>query len=407
MRPILLGIIGWFAGFTSVFVIGRLATKVTRLSQWGPDDTAIVIVWIMFTCLLPTGILAIRRGFALDMWSIPSRTITRFLFYFFILEPCYVAMIFLVKTSILFTYMRIFQNPRARKLFHATHTFNLIQAVLFIILVFFQCRPINHFWLGWTGRSGGRCYNLSVLPVSHAAVGVLLDLWMILLPAAEVLALKLKPRDTVAVLLMFGCGVLLTVISCLRIPYLLTFARPSNLTIGSLQTGIWTYSEIAVGIMVACMPNLRQLVAQLLLPKLRSTPSLKRRTISGPRFTLRSRTAADGGAGTDKGQLQRVVACRGGSLGGKSSENLKLDSKLGDTVEKENGSQWPLTSTSVYNREARLADEGKPPTPFASHLVGSGDGFGGGNTNSDVELRSVQNDASSGTRQKASWQSWD
>lgn len=40
------GITGWFAGFTSVFVIGRLATKVARLSQWGFDDTAIVIVWV-------------------------------------------------------------------------------------------------------------------------------------------------------------------------------------------------------------------------------------------------------------------------------------------------------------------------------------------------------------------------
>lgn len=116
-------------------------------------------------------------------------------------------MIFLVKSSILFTYMRIFQNARARKLFQATHTFNLIQAVFFII-IFLLCKPVSHFWMGWTGQSGDRCFNLGVLPVPHAGVGVLLDLWMILLPACEVLALKLKPRDTVAVLLMFGCGVL-------------------------------------------------------------------------------------------------------------------------------------------------------------------------------------------------------
>ncbi|EJT78533.1 hypothetical protein GGTG_03633 [Gaeumannomyces tritici R3-111a-1] len=154
---------------------------------------------------------------------------------------------------------------------------------------------------------------------------------MIIILALEVLALKLKPRDTIAVILMFGCGVLLTVISCLRIPYLLTYSRSANLTLDSLQTGVWTYSEIAVGIIVACMPNVRQLVAQLLLPMIRSTPSLRRRTRPGPRFALRTCTALDGGgcSGAAKRESQAAILCRESTISVANSENLKPDGGAG------------------------------------------------------------------------------
>ncbi|KAL8408673.1 hypothetical protein RB594_007212 [Gaeumannomyces avenae] len=256
--------------------------------------------------------------------------------------------------------------------------------------------------MGWTGDSPGRCFNLSVLPVSHAAIGVALDVWMIILPALEVLALKLKPRDAIAVILMFGCGVLLTVISCLRIPYLLTYSRSANLTIDSLQTGVWTYSEIAVGIIVACMPNVRQLVAQLLLPRIRSTPSLRRRTRPGPRFALLTRTVlgGGGGSGTAKRESQAAILCRESTISVANSENLKSDGGAGGA--ERGGGQCPLTDAGFVHKGLRAAEEERQPTPPAS----GDDAFAGRNANSDIELSAVRKDPASG-RQKAAWQTWD
>ncbi|TLS29193.1 hypothetical protein PpBr36_00049 [Pyricularia pennisetigena] len=287
--------IGIMAAVPTLLIILRLALKLAKVSSWYHDDTTIILAWVIF-----------------------------------IFEPFYFIMICLVKSSILFTYMRIFREPDAQRVFRFTHYFNMFQTGVFIVLCFVQCRPLDHFWLGWTGEDHpGSCWHMNDIPVTHAIVGVLLDLWMFGLPATLVWRLNLKSREKIGVMLMFGFGVFLIVISCIRIPLLLSVSPATAITDESLEGAIWSSAEVCIGICVACMPALRQFISVIAAPRIRRLLGLpekqSRGTASG---RLSSTTAASSNSAARKSALQQKrqlppapppSKSRDGSGGGSSS----------------------------------------------------------------------------------------
>ncbi|KAH9437559.1 hypothetical protein MCOR02_001215 [Pyricularia oryzae] len=269
--------IGIMAAIPTLLIILRLALKLAKVSSWYHDDTTIILAWVIF-----------------------------------IFEPFYFVMICLVKSSILFTYMRIFREPDAQRVFRFTHYFNMFQTGVFIVLCFVQCRPLDHFWLGWTGDDHpGSCWHMNDIPVIHAIVGVLLDVWMFGLPATLVWRLNLKSREKIGVMLMFGFGVFLIVISCIRIPLLLNVSPATAVTDESLQGAIWSSVEVCIGICVACMPALRQFISVIAAPRLRRLLGLPEKPRRGTNTArLSTTTAASSSSAARKSALQKPGARR-------------------------------------------------------------------------------------------------
>ncbi|KAL5888229.1 hypothetical protein ACKVWC_003498 [Pyricularia oryzae] len=269
--------IGIMAAIPTLLIILRLALKLAKVSSWYHDDTTIILAWVIF-----------------------------------IFEPFYFVMICLVKSSILFTYMRIFREPDAQRVFRFTHYFNMFQTGVFIVLCFVQCRPLDHFWLGWTGDDHpGSCWHMNDIPVIHAIVGVLLDVWMFGLPATLVWRLNLKSREKIGVMLMFGFGVFLIVISCIRIPLLLNVSPATAVTDESLQGAIWSSVEVCIGICVACMPALRQFISVIAAPRIRRLLGLPEKPRRGTNTArLSTTTAASSSSAARKNALQKPGARR-------------------------------------------------------------------------------------------------
>lgn len=159
----------------------------------------------------------------------------------------------LIKTSILFLYLRLFLDPKFRRTVWATQAFNLLLVGSFIISDFLQCEPIHYFWQFWDGEHSGRCFNINALAWAHSALNIALDFWMLYLPATQVWSLQMKTRKKIGVILMFGIGILwvpccspritrfydlgvtdhwfsLTLTSIIRIQTLVNFANTENPT---------------------------------------------------------------------------------------------------------------------------------------------------------------------------------
>ncbi|TLD11923.1 hypothetical protein PspLS_11294 [Pyricularia sp. CBS 133598] len=303
--------IGIMAAVPTLLIILRLALKLAKVSSWYHDDTTIIMAW--GSVLEADTILAvIKNNLVTDMWAISARRITRFLLVIFIFEPFYFVMICLVKSSILFTYMRIFREPDAQRVFRSTHYFNMFQTGVFIILCFVQCRPLDHFWLGWTGdQHPGSCWHMNDIPVIHAIVGVLLDVWMFGLPATLVWRLNLKSREKIGVMLMFGFGVFLIVVSCIRIPLLLNVSPATAITDESLEGAIWSSVEVCIGICVACMPALRQFISVIAAPQIRRLLGLPEKPRRGTNTgRLSNTTAASNNSAARKSALQKQLPPR-------------------------------------------------------------------------------------------------
>lgn len=197
---------------------------------------------------LAGSILEERYGLGRDIWTLDPWRISEFLKVFFVFEVLYTLTLGLIKTSILFLYLRLFPDPKFRRTVWATQAFNFLMVGCFIISDFLQCQPISFFWQSWDGEHSGRCFNINALAWAHSALNIALDFWMLYLPATQVWSLQMKTRKKVGVILMFGIGILLvscsvliirswtdlcfslTLTSIVRIQTLVSFANTENPT---------------------------------------------------------------------------------------------------------------------------------------------------------------------------------
>ncbi|KAK0380109.1 CFEM domain-containing protein [Colletotrichum limetticola] len=239
---------------TAVFVLARMLSKFLRLSTWGPDD---------FTLIL--GYLGIGR----DIWTLSYDEITRFMQVFFAFEVIYTLSISALKASILFFYIRVFSmvSRTFSLVLWLTQTFNFLFCLAFTVANLNQCRPFSNAWEAWDGRHPGYCINVYAMFIAHAAINIALDVWMLGLPVTQVLWLNLRKRQKVEIVVMFSLGVVITIVSAVRLKVLLSLEGFQDPTYDAFYLHMWSYIELSVGIIVACLPSTRQ-VWRHLVPKL-------------------------------------------------------------------------------------------------------------------------------------------
>ncbi|KAK1496560.1 CFEM domain-containing protein [Colletotrichum tamarilloi] len=235
---------------TAVFVLARMLSKFLRLSTWGPDD---------FTLIL---------GYQTNMpQKLTNQLGNRQVFFAF--EVIYTLSISALKASILFFYIRVFSmvSRTFSLVLWLTQTFNFLFCLAFTVANLNQCRPFSNAWEGWDGRHPGYCINVYAMFIAHAAINIALDVWMLGLPVTQVLWLNLRKRQKVEIVVMFSLGVVITIVSAVRLKVLLSLEGFQDPTYDAFYLHMWSYIELSVGIIVACLPSTRQ-VWRHLVPKL-------------------------------------------------------------------------------------------------------------------------------------------
>lgn len=177
--------------------------------ELGLDDYAVLGATLMG---VPTVVIIDRgivpNGLAMDVWTIPFDHITNFVRWLYILEILYFLLIAVVKLTLLFFFLKIFQKPMIRQILWATIAFDILYGVSFAVVGVFQCKPITYYWTQWDGEGSGKCVNINALAWTNAIISIILDLWMLALPLYEVFHLQLSWRSKISVAMMFLVGTL-------------------------------------------------------------------------------------------------------------------------------------------------------------------------------------------------------
>ncbi|WQF90567.1 hypothetical protein CDEST_15581 [Colletotrichum destructivum] len=71
--------------------------------------------------------------------------------------------------------------------------------------------------------------------------------------------MRIQRMKKLGIILMFSIGFFLTAVSAYRIKAVLAFSTSYNASADSLQTSVWSHIEVIVGVVVACLPSIRQL----------------------------------------------------------------------------------------------------------------------------------------------------
>ncbi|KAF4990483.1 hypothetical protein FGRMN_8440 [Fusarium graminum] len=233
------------------------------------------------------------NGLGRDTWTITPSQLTTYLQYLYVGQTIYATEVFVTKVCVALFYLRIFPSVGVQRLLWGTIAFSVLCTIVFDILAIAQCRPISFFWQGWDNLHEGKCLGVNPLGWAIAAVSIIMDFWMLAIPLLQLFKLQMKWQRKVAVALMFLVGTFVTVVSVIRLRYLITFGNSSNPTWDSFEAIYWTSIETNVGIWCVCMPDLRILIRKV-FPKIRTSQGSSSNTTpygSGPSLRQRGKSA--------------------------------------------------------------------------------------------------------------------
>ncbi|EME85272.1 uncharacterized protein MYCFIDRAFT_83369 [Pseudocercospora fijiensis CIRAD86] len=258
------GIGGMAVAVAAYFV--RIVSKIHISSQgrtiftelWW-DDFALTLGMMFLIPLCSISVPISSPGLGRDVWTLTYHEITRTLKLLYADELLYVGSLGTVKIALLLTYLRFFSVPRFRQLVYIMIGVNVCYMLAFMLGSAFQCKPISMTWNRWDGEHKGTCVSFNGLGWTSAICNIVIDLIVIGMPMPLLWTMKLDNKKKFMVMLMFGVGFFVTVISILRLHILVSYGEAKNFTWDYVPLGYWSKLEVQAAVFCACMPAMRNL----------------------------------------------------------------------------------------------------------------------------------------------------
>lgn len=109
----------------------------------------------------------------------------------------------LAKFSILLLYLRIFPNPKFRRIVQVCMAWQFCHTLAFLFGDMFQCVPVDAVWMP---QRAGKCLDFNAFSFAGAGLSIFEDIVITLLPISELKGLNLTLRKRIALCLMFALG---------------------------------------------------------------------------------------------------------------------------------------------------------------------------------------------------------
>ncbi|KAE9367303.1 hypothetical protein N431DRAFT_561324 [Stipitochalara longipes BDJ] len=243
-------------------VVLRCYAKLSTVRRLGGDDWIMVASAVLLVALIVLYIInCLRNGFGRHIFNINPQLATSGFAVFYACEILYIGVITLVKCSILIFYLRIFPS----KWFKIADLLVLASVIGFgvaaALAVAFQCNPIRG---AWNRTINSQCINLNALAYAAGAIFVAQDLAVLILPIPQCLTLQMGRKQKLNVMVMFSIGIIACIVSIVRLKYLVTFATSNDLPWDNAIPSIWSFVEICVATICACLPAIRLLLSRYL-----------------------------------------------------------------------------------------------------------------------------------------------
>ncbi|KAF7853069.1 hypothetical protein EAF04_010808 [Stromatinia cepivora] len=259
-----------------VAVALRCYVRTKLLKAFGLDD-ALAVCSLLFLCVgVVLTFLGINSGFGQHTDNLTLEEFSRGLRYWCLSEILYPPTIALIKSSIAFYLIRIAVNPVHTYTIYISMSLFLAYTVSFFAFLLLQCRPISFYWRKFEGATDGQCLDRSTIATvayGHAALSVLTDLTLGIIPAFIVADLQITARTKTAVAMTLALGSIASVCTLTRIVYIKSLMTANDYLYTIANVIILSIVEIAVGLIASCLATLKPLIRSFLDWSEKSMPS--------------------------------------------------------------------------------------------------------------------------------------
>ncbi|PVH82275.1 hypothetical protein DL98DRAFT_620272 [Cadophora sp. DSE1049] len=259
-------IVGLICGPIALVAVAlRCYSRYSKFRRLGSDDWLAVAAGLILIPLVVISIYnGIINGYGRHYWDLDPSKIKNLLKASMLVF--YVNIIFSLPNCSLtnLRQLRVF-TPRWFIIVDFMTLFIVVLAGLGIMFaLIFQCSPISGVW---ERTLGSQCLNINTLSYSSAAISVGLDVIILTLPIPVLIWLKMNLKKKLSLIVMFSLGSLACITSGIRLKYLVAFATSKDptylpLTGDNALPAIWSFVEICVALICACLPAMRALLSR-------------------------------------------------------------------------------------------------------------------------------------------------
>lgn len=318
--PEIISIVTVCCTLTSTLVILRVVTRAWIVRAFGPDDWVLVVAQVLAVAAAVAIGLEQHFGMGHHVWTIEDLTPYTKSFYSSILV--YNAALVLVKVSIVLMYRRIFVGTWIQRANLASLVFLTAWGIALVTSLSMLCLPIQRLW---DPTVDGHCIDFVPAFFAPAVINMITDFTIFALPLPAIRQLQLPLRQKIILALILCLGLFTCIISIVRLSTLDAAATSSDTTWDNTGAALWSYLELTVAIVAACLPTLRPFVTRF-FPKLMasSTSGQNSAPPTGPDGPLQTWGGSGGpSSNTPSGQYSKV---------GDSTDALYADPEIGMDV---------------------------------------------------------------------------
>ncbi|KAK5652593.1 hypothetical protein OQA88_10354 [Cercophora sp. LCS_1] len=255
-----------FMVLVSLAAAARAFVRVKHTKEVALDDWLMflaVFLYFVHAAVTFWGIVQASAEGQTDMIKAESTALLSW----FICEVIYAPLSALIRTSISLLLLRIAVVKLHRRIIHATVVVVWITAVLYFLLLLFQCSPVSYFYDQILPESQGKCIYFKIVPgatVAHSIIIAMADLTLAVLPVFIIWGVQMKMKMKVGVATLLSMGIFAGIALIIRIPAIKFIPVADERFIEQANgTALWSLMETSLGLLAGCVATLRPLVGMV------------------------------------------------------------------------------------------------------------------------------------------------
>lgn len=253
-------------------------------------------------------------------------------------------------------YRRIFVGTWIQRANLAALVFLTAWGITLITYLSMICLPIQRLW---DPTVEGHCIDFVPAFFAPAVINMITDFTIFVLPLPAIRQLQLPLRQKIILALILCLGLFTCIISIVRLSTLDAAATSADTTWDNTGAALWSYLELTVAIVAACLPTLRPFVTRF-FPKLMTSGTGGQNSAppTGPNDPLQTWGGSGGpNSNTPSGQYSKVSD---------STDALYADPEIGMDVLSSSVVDKPQPTVVVQSYRESVARRGRNETTIGT-----------------------------------------
>lgn len=243
-----------FACLSFLFVSSRLLTRYFITKVVGADDYLIIISLMLAISMAVSFNEEVKNGFGFHTSQVDAQHRIEALKWFYVAQLLYKVASVSTKISILVFYVRIFTTRNFKIAASITGGVVIAYSVGSICATIWQCNPIAK---SWNKNLPGKCIQIGDVWYSTSVMAIVTDLAIIGLPIYQLKRLQLPMGQKIGLSFMFSLGLFVVSCTIVRMIVVGPAVTAKDTMYYQCTSNSWTFLEVNVAIICACLPMLR------------------------------------------------------------------------------------------------------------------------------------------------------